>query len=122
MEGYRATDEVGGNARFIEDLRFLMESIERALRDAYPGRDDPERLDNVREPLRLRGEPAPPSATSATGLPEFEVTEIDRLPETDAGVSHPAPPSPPSAPWRTAAGAVAPPTAAFTVTQPSVFR
>ena len=146
IEGYPVTDEGGSNTPYIEHLRAMKESIEHALHDAYPGRtnprwlddvqkllqrpddalvpgrDDPERLDNVREPLRLRGEPAPPSATSATGLPEFEVTEIDRLPETDAGVSHPAPPSPPSAPWRTAAGAVAPPTAAFTVTQPSVFR
>ena len=76
----------------------LMESSATHYEREYPGRDDPEWLDNVREPLRLRGEPAPPSATSATGLPEFEVTEIDRLPETDAGVSHPAPPSPPSAP------------------------
>ena len=36
IEGFRATDDGGGNALFIEYLRSLKESIERALRDAYP--------------------------------------------------------------------------------------
>ena len=112
IEGYRATDEGSRNARYIEYLRSLKESIERALRDAYPGRVDAQWLDFVEWMLRERGELGAPSAASATGVAELEVTEIARLPGTGEGASHPAPPPSPSAPERTAAGAVAPPTAA----------
>ena len=113
IEGYRATDEGGSNTRYIEYLHSLKESIERALRAAYPGRVDLEWLDQVRalEPPRRRGELATPSAASATGLPEFDVKEIDRLLGTGEGVSHPALLLPPSAPGRTAAGDGAPPPA-----------
>ena len=112
MDGYRATDEGGSNTRYIEHLRSLKESIERALRDAHPVRADPHWLDRVRELLRLPDELAAPSAASATGLPEIEVKEIDRLLGTGAGVSHPAPLAPPSAAGRTGAGTGAPPPAA----------
>ena len=112
IEGCRATDEGGRNTRYIEYLRSLKESIERALRAAYPGRVDAEWLDQVRELLGWRSEPAAPGAALATGLPEFEVTEIDRLLGTGEGVSHPAPLPPPSAAGRTGAGAGAPPPAA----------
>ena len=106
LDGYRAADEGSRNTRYIEYLRSLKESIERALRAAYPGRVDREWLDQVRELLRSRSEPAAPGAAPATGLPELAVTEIDRLLGTGAGVSHPAPLPPPSAPERTGAGAV----------------
>ena len=112
IEGYRATDEGGHNAPFIEYLGSLKESIERALLDAYPERADPEWLDQVRELLRQRGELAAPSAASATRLPELDVNEIDRLLGTGEDVSHPPPLPPPSAAERTGAGAVAPPPAA----------
>ena len=112
IEGYRATDEGGHNAPFIEYLGSLKESIERALLDAYPERADPEWLDQVRGLLRQRGELAAPSAASATRLPEFGVNEIDQLLGTGEGVTHPPPLPPPSAAERTGAGAVAPPPAA----------
>ena len=112
IEGYRATDEGGSNALFIEYLRSLKESIERALRDEYPERADPRWLEQVRDFLRPRGELAAPSAASATGWAELDVTEFDRLPGTGGGVSHPAPPPPPSAPGRIEVGAGAPPPAA----------
>ena len=111
IEGYRATDEGGSTALFIEYLRSLKESIEHALRDAYPERADPRWLEQVRDFLRPRGELAAPSAASATGRAEFDVTEFDRFPGTGGGVSHPAPPPPPSAPGRIEVGAGAPPPA-----------
>ena len=64
--GYRATDDGGGNTLYIEHLRSVKESIERALRAAYPGRVDRERFDQVRELLRLRDELAARSAAVAT--------------------------------------------------------
>ena len=92
----------------------MKESIERAPRDAYPGRVDPEWLDKVREPglPRRRGEPALPRADSSTVPAEFAVTGIDPLLGTGEGASHPAPLPRPSAPGRTGAGAGAPPPAA----------
>ena len=113
LQGYEATDEGGSNALFIEYLRSLKENIERALLNSYPGRVDPQWLDQVRELLSRRSEIAVPGAASATGLAEIELTEIDRLLGTPEGVSHPAPPPPPAAPGRTAVGTVAPPPAAF---------
>ena len=114
MDGYRATNEGSRNAQHIESLRSLKESIERALHAAYSGRVEPEWLDLVRalEPPRRRGEPASPSAASATALPELGLTDIARLVGTGEGVLHPAPAPPPSAPGRTGAGAGAPPPAA----------
>ena len=112
IDGFRATDEGGGNALFIENLRFLKESIERALREAYPQRADPQWLDQVRALLRRSGEPAAPSAPSATGSAGFDVTAIGRFLGTGEGVSHPAPSPPPSAAGRAGAGAGAPPPAA----------
>ena len=112
IEAYRIADEGGRNALFIEYLRFLKEDIERALRDAYQGRASPQWLEQVRELLRVRDEPAPPSAALATGLAEFEVMEIDRLLGTGEGVSRPAPLPPPSAPGYAGAGAGTPPHAA----------
>ena len=107
IEGYRATDEAGGNMLIIEYLISLKESIERALRDEYPQRADPRWLERVRDFLRQRGELAVPSAASASGLPA-----IDRLLGAAEGVSHPAPPPPPSAPGRIEVGAGVPPPAA----------
>ena len=52
LEGYEATDEGGSNALFIEYLRSLKENIERALLNSYPGRVDPQWLDQVREWLQ----------------------------------------------------------------------
>ena len=112
IDGYRATDEGGSNALHIEYLRSLKESIERALRDAYPQRSDPKWLDLVHVVLCLSDEPAAPSAAAATGLAKLEVTEIDPLLGTGGGASHLAPPLPPWAPERTAAGDGAPPPAA----------
>ena len=112
MDGYRATDEGGRNAPTIEYLRSLKESIERALRDAYPGRAHAQWLDQVQELLRQPGEPAPPSAASATVPAEFEVAEIGRFLGTGEGVPHAAPSPPPPAPGRDGAGAGAPPPAA----------
>ena len=107
IEGYRATDEAGGNMLIIEYLISLKESIERALRDEYPQRADPRWLERVRDFLRQRGELAAPSGASATDLPE-----IDRLLGAAEGVSHPAPPPFPSAPGRIEVGAGVPPPAA----------
>ena len=92
----------------------MKESIERAPRDVYPGRVDPEWLDKVREPglARRRGEPALPRAASSTVPAEIAVTGVDPLLGTGEGASHPAPLPPPSAPGRTGAGAGAPPPAA----------
>ena len=105
IEGYRATDEGGSNRLYIEYLHAMKESIERALRATYRGRVDPQWLDDVRALLSWRGEPAPPSAASATGLAVFDATEIDRLLGTGESVSHPAPLPPPAAPGRTGVGA-----------------
>ena len=114
IDGYRANDEGGGNAPYIEHLLSLRGNIERALHDAYPGRIDPQWLDQAPalELMRRRGEPAAPSAASATALPEPELTEIDRLLGSGEGVSHQAPLPPPSAAGRIGAGAEAPPPAA----------
>ena len=114
IEGYRATDEGGRNTLYIEYLHTMKESIERARRDACPGGVDSEWLDPVRalELARRRGELGAPGAASATGLPELDPREIDRLLGTGEGVSHPAPLAPPLAPGHTGAGAVAPPPAA----------
>ena len=114
IDGYRANDEGGGNAPYIERLLSLKENIERALHDAYPGRVDPQWLDQAPalELMRRRGEPAAPSAASATALPELDLTDIDRLLGTGEGASHPAPLPPPSAAGRIGAGAGAPPPAA----------
>ena len=113
IDGYRATDEGGSSTLVIEYLSSLKETIERALRDAYPERTDPQWLNLVRELLRESDEPAPPSAASTAGQAEFDVMkEIDRLLETSESVSHPAPLPPPSTPGFTGAGAEAPPPAA----------
>ena len=114
IDEYRANDEGGANAPYIEHLLSLKENIERALHDAYPGRIDPQWLDQAPalELMRRRGEPAAPSAASATALPEPELTDIDRLLGSGEGASHPAPLPPPSAAGRIGAGAGAPPPAA----------
>ena len=90
IAAYRATGEGGSNTVYIEQLLSLKESIERALRDAYPRRVGPQWLDQVQELLGPGGDPAAPSAASAGGLPELEATEIDRLLGTGEGVPHPA--------------------------------
>ena len=112
IDGYRANDEGGGNAPYIEHLLSLRGNIERALHDAYPGRIDPQWLDQALELMRRRGEPAAPSAASATVPAELWMTEIDPFLGTGEGVSHPAPLSPPSAAGRIGAGAGAPAPAA----------
>ena len=115
IDGYRANDEGGGNAPYIEQLLSLKENIERALHDAYPGRVDPQWLDQAPalELMRRRGEPAAPSAASTTVPAEFDAVQwIERLLGTGEGASHPAPPPPPSAAGRIGAGAGAPPPAA----------
>ena len=90
----------------------MKEGIERALRDAYPQRADPQWLDQVRELLRPRGEPVPRSAASATGLAASDANGLDRILGTNEGASRPAPSPPPPAPGRAGAGAGAPPPAA----------
>ena len=115
IDGYRANDEGGGNAPYIEHLLSLRGNIERALHDAYPGRIDPQWLDQapVLELMRRRGEPAAPSAASATVPAEFDAVQwIERLLGTGGGASHLAPLPPPSAAGRIGAGAGAPPLAA----------
>ena len=115
IDGYRANDEGGGNAPYIERLLSLKENIERALHDAYPGRVDPQWLDQTPalELMRRRGEPAAPSAASATVPAELDVAQrIERHLGTGGGASHPAPLPPPSAAGRIGAGAEAPPPAA----------
>ena len=115
IDGYRANDEGGGNAPYIEQLLSLRGNIERALHDAYPGRVDPQWLDQAPalELMRRRGEPAVPSAASATVPAEFDVVQwIERLLGTSGGASHPVPLPPPSAAGRIGAGAEAPPPAA----------
>ena len=115
IDGYRANDEGGGNAPYIEHLLSLRGNIEGALHDAYPGRIDPQWLDQAPalELMRRRGEPAAPSAASATVPAEFDAVQwIERLLGTGGGASHPAPLPPPSAAGRIGAGAGAPPPAA----------
>ena len=115
IDGYRANDEGGGNAPYIEQHLSLKENIERALHDAYPGRIDPQWLDQtpVLELMRRRGEPAAPSAASATVPAEFDAVQwIERHLGTGGGASHPAPLPPPSAAGRIGAGTGAPPPAA----------
>ena len=114
IEGYRATNDRGRHALAIENLHSLKESIERALRDAYPGRVRREWLDHVRDvelPRRRRKRPAP-SAASTAGPAEFDVTEVDRLRGTGEGALHPPPLPPPTAAGHSGVGAVAPPPAA----------
>ena len=108
IDGYRANDEGGGNAPYIEQLLSLKENIERALHDAYPGRVDPRWLDQAPalELMRRRGEPAVPSAASATVPAELDAVQwIERHLGTGGGASHPAPLPPPSAAGRIGAGA-----------------
>ena len=115
IDGYRANDERGGYAPYIERLLSLRGNIERALHDAYPGRVDPRWLDQTPalELMRRRGEPAAPSAASATVPAEFDVAQrIERHLGTAWGASHPALLPPPSATGRIGAGAEAPPPAA----------
>ena len=114
IEELQAANESGRHTRRIGNLSALKASIERALRDAYPGRVDREWLDHVRyvELPRRHGVRPAPSAASAAGSPLFDATEILRLRGTGEGVSHPALLPPPSAAGRTGAGAGAPPPAA----------
>ena len=112
IDGFQATDEGGGNALFIEYLRSLKETIERALRDAYSERADPRWLDQVRDLLLSQGELAGPSAASTTVPAEFDLTVFGRFLGAGEEVPHPAQPPPPSASGGTGAGAVVPPTAA----------
>ena len=114
IDGYRANDEGGGYAPYIEHLLSLKVNIERALHDAYPGRIDPQWLDQTPalELTRRRGEPAAPNAASATVPAELWLTEIDPFLGTVGGASHPVPLPPPSAAGRIGAGAGAPPPAA----------
>ena len=115
IDGYRANDEGGGNAPYLEQLLSLKVNIERALHDAYPGRIDPQWLDQtpVLDLMRRRGEPAAPSAASATVPAVFDVAQrIERHLGTAWGASHPAPLPPPSVAGRIGAGAEAPPPAA----------
>ena len=81
----------GRNARHIDYLSSLNESIERALRDAYAGRADPAWLDQVRALLRRRGDPVSPSAATDTGLAEIATNDIDRILGTNEGALRPAP-------------------------------
>ena len=69
MEGYRVTDEEGSNTPYILYLRSLKESIERALRDAYPGRTNPQWLDDVQILLRSPGMLAPGRTGAGAGAP-----------------------------------------------------
>ena len=69
IDGYRAAGEGGSHTVYIEYLHSLKESIDRALRDAYPGRIGPHWIEQMRS-LNLalrRGERAAPSAPSAPG-------------------------------------------------------
>ena len=104
---YLITDDGGSNARIIESLQFLKESIERALRDAYPGRVDPEWLAQADELLRRSSELQAADMASATGL-----AEIDALLETADGVPAPAPLRPTSGPDGAGMNAAALPPAA----------
>ena len=81
MNWYRTTNDRGRNTLLIENLDSLRESIESALRDAYPGRVHPDWLDHVRDtmPPRWRSELAAPSVASTAGPAELDVAEIDRL-------------------------------------------
>ena len=112
IDGFQATDEGGGNALFIEYLRSLKETIERALRDAYSERADPRWLDQVRDLLLSQGELAGPSAASTTVPAEFDLTVFGRFLGAGEEVPHPAQSPPPSAAGRIGAGAGAPPPAA----------
>ena len=105
IEGLRAADPGNRNAQYIAFLGSLKESIERALRAAYPERADPQRLEYVRKLLRQRGDHVPPHAASAAVPADFEVAEIARLPGTGEGASLPAPLPLPEAPGRAGAGA-----------------
>ena len=69
MDGYRATDEEGSNAPYIERLRSLKERIEHVLRDAYPGRTNPQWLDDVQILLRSPGGLAPGRTGAGAGAP-----------------------------------------------------
>ena len=69
MDGYRATDAEGSNTPYIERLRSLKERIERALRDAYPGRTNPQWLDDVQILLRSPGGLAPGRTGAGAGAP-----------------------------------------------------
>ena len=86
IDGYRAAGEGGRKTAYIEYLHSLKESIDRALRDAYPGRIGPHWIDQMRslDLVLRRGERAAPSAPSDPG-------------RTGAGAGAP----PPTAdPWR----------------------
>ena len=86
IDGYRAAGEGGRKTAHIEYLHSLKESIDRALRDAYPGRIGPHWIDQMRslDLVLRRGERAAPSAPSDPG-------------RTGAGAGAP----PPTAdPWR----------------------
>ena len=69
IEGYRVTDEEGSNTPYILYLRSLKESIERALRDAFPGRTNPQWLDDVQILLRSPGMLAPGRTGAGAGAP-----------------------------------------------------
>lgn len=77
IEGFRATDEEGGNTLFIDYLESLKENLERALRAAYPERAEPQWLDLVRKLEVRRDEPAASGAVAPLQPP--------RTTERDAG-------------------------------------
>ena len=87
MNWYRTTNDRGRNTLLIENLDSLRESIESALRDAYPGRVDRKWLEYVWDtmPPRWRSELAAPSVASTAGPAELDVAEIDRLREMSVG-------------------------------------
>ena len=107
LEWYAATDEAGSNTLYIEYLRTLKANLEHALRVAYPGRTDPEWLDQARTLLGLWPQIAQATASSPPGVPDVGVTEADMLLGSTGETLPPATLPPPSAPGRTEAGAVA---------------
>ena len=98
IEGYRATDEGGRNTRYIEYLRSLKESIERALRDAYPGRVDPQWLDDVQKLPRWRDVRAPGRTGAGAGAPPTGAYPGRSRPPGMSGGPHPVASDPWSAP------------------------
>ena len=67
LKKYAADNEGGRHSVYIERLGALRNTIERALRDAYPGRTDKQWLTQVQLFLHLRTEIAVAEAACATG-------------------------------------------------------
>ena len=87
--------EAASDALLFQYLRFFKENVQSVMRAAYPGRAEPEWLDQVRKRLRAReetGTVTPPPATDPWSMPPGPSSQALGMPPTGT-------PAVPRSPW-----------------------